>query len=70
MSSTLNENVIDPLRKFAKDCVQLINKCTRPDKKEFLATATSVGMGFLVMGMVGFLVKLVHIPINNIIIGG
>jgi len=30
--------------------------------------ATSIG--FLIMGFIGFFVKLVHIPINNIILGG
>ena len=32
-----------------------------------VAKATSVG--FVVMGFIGFFVKLVHIPINNIIVG-
>lgn len=33
-----------------------------------IARATSVG--FLVMGFVGFFVKLIHIPINHIVVGG
>lgn len=31
-----------------------------------IAKATSVG--FLIMGFVGFLVKIIHIPINNILV--
>jgi protein transport protein SEC61 subunit gamma-like protein len=27
-------------------------------------------VGFLMMGFIGFFVKLVHIPINNILVGG
>jgi protein transport protein SEC61 subunit gamma-like protein len=32
-----------------------------------MAFATTVG--FLIMGFIGFFVKLIHIPINNIIVG-
>jgi protein transport protein SEC61 subunit gamma-like protein len=37
---------------------------------EFAKIARATGIGFLIMGFVGFFVKLVHIPINNIIMGG
>lgn len=30
----------------------------------------AVGVGFLIMGAVGYLVKLIHIPVNNILVGG
>jgi len=29
----------------------------------------ATGIGFLIMGFVGFAVKLIHIPINNILVG-
>ena len=38
--------------------------------KEFAKIARATGFGFLIMGFVGFFVKLIHIPINNIIVGG
>jgi protein transport protein SEC61 subunit gamma-like protein len=37
---------------------------------EFAKVARATGLGFLLMGFIGFFVKLVHIPINNIIMGG
>ncbi len=37
---------------------------------EFAKIARATGIGFLIMGFIGFFVKLVHIPINNIIVGG
>ena len=37
---------------------------------EFAKIARATGVGFLIMGFVGFFVKLIHIPINNIIVGG
>ena len=35
---------------------------------EFLEISRAVAIGFLVMGFIGFAVKLVHIPINNILV--
>lgn len=37
---------------------------------EFARVARATGLGFLIMGFVGFFVKIVHIPINNILMGG
>jgi hypothetical protein len=37
---------------------------------EFSKIAKATGIGFLIMGFVGFFVKIVHIPINQIIVGG
>ena len=64
-----NEVLIEPLRQFAKDSVHLVKKCTKPDRKEFALIARATGVGFLIMGFIGFFVKLVHIPINNILVG-
>ena len=30
---------------------------------------TELGIGFLALGVLGFFVKLIHIPINNILVG-
>eukprot|EP01041_Mallomonas_annulata_P011232 gene11232-23483_t len=68
--SDINEILIEPLKKFVKDSTYLVKKCTKPDHKEFARIAKATGVGFLIMGFVGFFVKLVHIPINNIIVGG
>jgi protein transport protein SEC61 subunit gamma-like protein len=37
---------------------------------EFARIARATGLGFLMMGFIGFFVKIIHIPINNIIVGG
>ncbi|RLN53502.1 hypothetical protein BBJ28_00013645 [Nothophytophthora sp. Chile5] len=37
---------------------------------EFARIAGATSVGFLMMGFIGFFVKLVHIPINNILVGG
>jgi hypothetical protein len=36
---------------------------------EFTKIAGATSIGFLIMGFIGFFVKLIHIPINNIIVG-
>ena len=64
-----NEVLIEPLRQFARDSMHLVKKCTKPDRKEFTNIARAVGLGFTMMGFIGFFVKLIHIPINNILVG-
>ena len=41
-----------------------------PKTTEFTKIASATSVGFLLMGFIGFFVKLIHIPINNIIVGG
>ncbi|CAN6216098.1 unnamed protein product, partial [Urochloa humidicola] len=63
------DSVVDPLRDFAKDSVRLVKRCHKPDRKEFTKVAARTAIGFVVVGFVGFFVKLIFIPINNIIVG-
>ncbi|KAK7276465.1 hypothetical protein RIF29_17604 [Crotalaria pallida] len=63
------DSVFDPLREFSKDSVRLVKRCHKPDRKEFSKVAVRTAIGFVVMGFVGFFVKLIFIPINNIIVG-
>ncbi|XP_037456581.1 protein transport protein Sec61 subunit gamma-like [Triticum dicoccoides] len=63
------DSVVDPLREIAKDSIRLIKSCHKPDCKEFTKVAARMVIGFVVMGFVSFFVKLIFIPINNIIVG-
>jgi protein transport protein SEC61 subunit gamma and related proteins len=54
---------------FFKNSVRLLNKCTKPSREEFIRISQAIIVGFLIMGFIGFFVKLIHIPINNIIMG-
>ncbi|RNA03250.1 transport Sec61 subunit gamma [Brachionus plicatilis] len=60
---------VEPGRQFFKDSYRLVKKCTKPDRKEFKKIAFATAIGFAIMGFIGFFVKLIHIPINNIIVG-
>uniref|UniRef100_A0A914S9M8 Protein transport protein Sec61 subunit gamma n=1 Tax=Parascaris equorum TaxID=6256 RepID=A0A914S9M8_PAREQ len=71
--------LIDPSKQFAKDSIRLVKRCTKPDRKgilnsgifsEYQKIAMATAVGFAIMGFIGFFVKLIHIPINNIIVGG
>ncbi|OEH74542.1 protein translocation sec61 gamma subunit [Cyclospora cayetanensis] len=57
------------LRDFISDSVRLVRRCTKPDAKEFKKIAWACAVGFLLMGFIGYFVKLVFIPINNILVG-
>ncbi|CAG5082885.1 unnamed protein product [Oikopleura dioica] len=63
------EQVIDPAKVYMKDAMRFVRRSTKPDKKEFQKIAFATAIGFLIMGFIGYFVKLIHIPINNIIVG-
>ncbi|EIE86238.1 hypothetical protein G6F46_000963 [Rhizopus delemar] len=72
-SSDLKETaqqVVDGPKQFFKEGVQFINRCKKPDQQEFLKITQAVAMGFAALGALGYFVKLIHIPINNILVGG
>ncbi|KAG0743750.1 hypothetical protein G6F57_001240 [Rhizopus arrhizus] len=72
-SSDLKESaqqVVDGPKQFFKEGVQFINRCKKPDQQEFLKITQAVAMGFAALGALGYFVKLIHIPINNILVGG
>ncbi|KFD52519.1 hypothetical protein M514_06553 [Trichuris suis] len=61
--------IVNPGRQFLKDSFRLVKRCTKPDRKEYQKIALATAVGFAIMGFIGFFVKLIHIPINNIIVG-
>ncbi|KAJ5819882.1 hypothetical protein N7474_005473 [Penicillium riverlandense] len=69
MSETLQE-LADIPKDFLRDGSQFIRRCTKPDKDEFYKISYAVGCGFLVMGAIGYFVKLIHIPVNQVLVGG
>jgi len=54
---------------FIIDSKRLLQRCTKPDAKEFKKISFACAIGFAIMGFIGYIVKLVFIPINNIIVG-
>ena len=58
----------DQVTRFAKDSMMFIEKCKKPDKAEYMKILQACVIGFLIMGAIGYFIKLVFIPINNIIL--
>uniref|UniRef100_A0A061R342 Protein transport protein SEC61 subunit gamma and related proteins n=1 Tax=Tetraselmis sp. GSL018 TaxID=582737 RepID=A0A061R342_9CHLO len=61
--------VYTPVKDFARSSARLVKRCTKPDRKEFNKICIRTALGFVVMGFIGFFVKLIFIPINQIIVG-
>ncbi|OHT12223.1 Protein transport protein Sec61 subunit gamma [Tritrichomonas foetus] len=62
--------VYTPAKKFVDDCRRVLKRCTLPSGKVIKKTALATGVGFAILGTVGFVFKLVSLPINNALIGG
>ncbi|SPP72903.1 protein transport protein Sec61 subunit gamma-1 [Drosophila guanche] len=56
------DSVLLPTMGFVKDGIRFYKRCHKPDRREFKRTAIAVGAGILVMGAVGYLVKILQIP--------
>lgn len=54
-------------QEYAREGTQFLKRCQKPSMKEFMGIAQATAVGFLIMGFVGFFVKLIHIPINNVL---
>ena len=67
--SDLIKEWMDAPKEFVREGTLFMNRCTKPDRREFMKISQAVGVGFLVMGFIGYLIKLIHIPINNILVG-
>ncbi|AWU73824.1 uncharacterized protein C5L36_0A04230 [Pichia kudriavzevii] len=62
------EKMTDAPVEFLRDGARFLQKCTKPSQKEYMQLIRAVGMGFIMMGVVGYLIKLIHIPIRYLIV--
>ncbi|KAG6040281.1 hypothetical protein E4U41_001068 [Claviceps citrina] len=60
------QELVDTPSQFVKDGVQFMNKCQKPDQKEFTKICQAVGTGFVVMGVVGYVVKLTATELGRV----
>jgi|LauGreStaDraftv2_3_1035109.scaffolds.fasta_scaffold60140_2 protein transport protein SEC61 subunit gamma-like protein len=70
MDDSQTPEFVKEMTQFYHDSRMLVSKCKKPNYDEFAKIAYATGIGFLVMGFVGFIIKLIHIPINHILVGG
>ena len=62
------QNVATQVQKFIADSIMFYQKCKKPDYTEYMKILQACIMGFFIMGAIGYFIKLVFIPINNIIL--
>ena len=62
------QNIVQQMQDFVKQSIQFYIKCKKPDRAEYMKILQACIMGFFVMGAIGYFIKLVFIPINNIIL--
>lgn len=65
----MNENITEPAKAFANDSYRLVQKCNKPEAKEYQKILIATTVGFAIMGVIGFFVKLIFIPINGFLLG-
>ncbi len=78
MSSEKKEKgIIKELTDFYNSSKNFIINCEKPDKKgniikliylEFITISKQCALGFLIMGVIGFVIKLIFLMINNILL--
>ncbi|KAG6741596.1 hypothetical protein POTOM_054867 [Populus tomentosa] len=62
-------SVFNPLKEFTNDNIRLVKHYHKLDHKDFTKVVFCTIIGFVVMGFIGFIVKLIFMPFNNIIAG-
>ncbi|KAK0552042.1 hypothetical protein OC846_002481 [Tilletia horrida] len=65
MADTIKD-LADYPQSFIREGTQFMNRCTKPNKKEYLQICRAVGLGVVIMGFIGYFVKLIHIPLRHI----
>ncbi|MES1915155.1 MAG: hypothetical protein MHM6MM_007141 [Cercozoa sp. M6MM] len=59
---------INMVNEFIFNSKHFLERCEKPDENEIKRLATATLMGFFVMGIIGFVIKLVHLPINKVLL--
>lgn len=62
------DDSLQSLTDFVKECDVFIRNCSKPTQKEYIKISTSCALGFVIMGIIGYLIKLLFIPINSILL--
>ena len=62
------KGVVAQMKEFSRDSQNFFEKCKKPSRAEYMKILQACAMGFIVMGFIGYIIKLVFIPINNIIL--
>ena len=64
----IDTKLVEPLRKFFDDAKVFIDRCDKPKFDEMRKISGITLTGFLIMGVIGFFVKLFAMPLNQVLI--
>ena len=67
--SEVGSTIKGEVKSFVTESTHFLRRCTKPDKREYVKVAQAVAVGFCLMGGIGYLIQLIHIPIRKIIVG-
>lgn len=56
-------------RHFCKCCSNFVRECRKPSASEFKGILRGHLTGFVMLGLFAYVIKVIHIPINNMIVG-
>ncbi|KAL3234331.1 Protein transport protein SSS1 [Nakaseomyces bracarensis] len=62
------QQLLDGPTEFFREGTQFLSKCKKPDAKEYSKIIRAVGIGFVAVGIIGYAIKLIHIPIRYVIV--
>ena len=68
MSDAKEKGVFAEVKDFIRSSKNFITNCKKPDRKEFMSISKQCALGFAIMGVIGFVIKLVFLMINNILL--
>lgn len=66
--SLLKRSVAGAKRQFYLS-LTFLRKCSKPSRKEYLQLLRAHALGVAFLGLLGYTITFIHIPINNILVG-
>jgi protein transport protein SEC61 subunit gamma-like protein len=63
-----DKGMMRELYDFFRASKNFMVNCEKPDRKEFMTIAKQCALGFLIMGTIGYVIKLIFLMINNILL--
>ncbi len=58
-------NFIHKAKEFIRQCRRVLMVATKPDLEEFKTSVKITGLGFLVIGIIGFIISMIFFIIQN-----
>jgi len=67
MENHIKNRVTIPVKQFTRNAKMFIRNCKKPKNGEFFELAKGHIIGLVFLGAIGYIIKVINIPINNIL---